>query len=300
MKEKSEERKGFWLATFCSLLWGFLPIYWKSLIPIDSRVIIIYRILLVFVTALILAKTRYSWSEIFGPLKDRKLAFKFFMAGLIITVNWSTYIWAVNSGHIVQSSIGYYIEPLMVCLFGRIIFKDKITKYSGTAIALAAVAVVIILVHFRQVPGIALMLAITFSIYSAIKSTVDQPPLISLTYETIFFAPIALAVIIFIEIHDKGAIGVGHPYQYGLLMLVGLMTVIPLALFAGAAQRASMFVLGLTEYISPTIQLLLGVLLYGESVDRVQFLAFAIIWVGLAFFSYGELVAGRKQDAERQ
>lgn len=289
----TKENQGFLLAAFCSLMWGFLPIYWRSLLPIPSSVIIIYRVLLVFVTALIFARTQYSWSEIFGPMKDRKMMFKFFMAGLIITVNWSTYIWAVNSGHIVQSSIGYYIEPLMVCLFGRILFKDRLTKYSGTAIALAGIAVVIILVHFREVPGIALMLAVTFSIYSAIKATIDQPPLISLTYETIFLAPIALVVIFYMEAHGQGAIGVGHPYQYGLLMLVGLMTVVPLALFSGAAQRTTLFVLGLTQYISPTIQLILGVFLYGEAVDHVQFIAFAIIWVGLAFFSYGELAAKR-------
>lgn len=291
----NEYRSGLIASIGCMALWGVLPIYWKALVPISSWVIIIYRILLVNVFAMLLARTRFSWSEIFGPIRhDRKLALKFLGAGAVITINWSTYIWAVNAGHVIQASIGYYIEPLMVCVFGMIFFRERLTVYKSMAMALAALAVIILLVHFHQFPGISIGIALSFAVYSAIKKTVSQPPLISLVYETIFFAPPALAVIIWLEVNGHGALGVGHPWQYGLLLLCGLVTVIPLSMFASAAQKVPMFTLGLTEYISPTLSLILGVFFFKEPFDGIQFLAIAIIWVGLVFFSVGELREQRR------
>ena len=288
-RSRSEYNRGLIAACGCMALWGVLPVYWKALVPISSWTIIIYRILLVNVVAMLFARTRFSWREIFGPIRsDPRLALKFLAAGAVITLNWSTYIWAVNSGHIVQASIGYYIEPLMVCVFGIIFFGEKLTPYNGAAMGLATLAVVILLVHFHAIPGISLGIALTFAVYSAIKKTVSEPPLISLVYETIFFAPPALAVIIWLEVSGRGALASGEPYQYGLLLLCGLVTVIPLSLFASAAQKVSMFALGLSEYISPSLSMILGVLVYREPTDRIQFLAIGVIWVGLIFFSLGE------------
>lgn len=287
--DRSEYKLGLLVSVGCMVLWGILPVYWKLLIPISSWVIIIYRILLVHVFALIFARTRYSFGEIFKPLfADGKLALKFLAAGGVITLNWSTYIWAVNSDHIIQASIGYYIEPLMVCIFGIIFFREKLTRYNATAMILATVAVLVMLIYYRQIPGISLGIAITFATYSAIKKTVSQPPLISLVYETIFFAPPALAVIIWLETTGRGALAVGEPWQFVLLLCCGLVTVVPLTLFAMGVQRISMFAVGLSEYISPTISMFLGVLVYREPFDRIQLLAICIIWVGLIFFSYGE------------
>ena len=118
---------------------------------------------MIAVVCIIAARFKYSWSRIFSPLKDWRTSLKFFIAGLIVTSNWSIYIWAVNSGHIIQTSIGYYIEPLVVCIFGAIFFKEKLTVYKSTAVILAAASVIVILVHYGQVPGIALILATTFS-----------------------------------------------------------------------------------------------------------------------------------------
>lgn len=293
LTQTNEYRSGLIASIGCMALWGVLPVYWKALIPIDSWVIIIYRILLVCVVAMLLARTRFTWKEIFGPIRrDRKLALKFLGAGAVITINWSTYIWAVNAGHVIDASIGYYIEPLMVCVFGMIFFRERLTVYKSVAMALAIIAVIILLIHFHKLPGIALGIAISFAVYSAIKKTVSQPPLISLVYETIFFAPPALAVIIWLESRGVGALSALEPglwWKYGLLLLCGLLTVIPLSLFASAAQKVPMFTLGLTEYISPTLSLILGVFIFREPFDGVQFLAVAIIWVGLVFFSFGEL-----------
>lgn len=170
-----------------------------------------------------------------------------------------------------------------------IFFRERLTVYKSAAMGLAILAVLILLIHFHQLPGISLGIALSFAVYSAIKKTVSQPPLISLVYETIFFAPPALAVIIWLEVTGQGALGAGEPYQYGLLLFCGLVTVIPLSLFASAAQKVPLFTLGLTEYISPTLSLILGVFFFREPFDGIQFLAIAVIWVGLVFFSAGEL-----------
>ena len=302
--QAKEYRSGLIASIGCMALWGILPIYWKALIPINSWVIIIYRILLVCVFAILLARVRFSWNDIFGPiLHDRKLALKFLGAGAVITINWSTYIWAVNAGHVIDASIGYYIEPLMVCVFGMIFFREKLTVFKSAAMVLAIIAVIILLIHFHKMPGIALGIAVSFAVYSAIKKTVSQPPLISLVYETMFFAPPALAAIIFLECRGDGALSALEPgmwWKYALLLLCGLLTVIPLSLFASAAQKVPMFTLGLTEYISPTLSLILGVFLFREPFDGVQFLAVAIIWVGLVFFSFGELREQRRLAKSEQ
>ena len=229
----------------------------------------------------------YGRETVLAPLKDRKLILRMFVAGLIITFNWSLYIWAINSGHIIQTSIGYYIEPLVVCLFGMIFFGEKLNKYKTVALLFGLAGVIAVIVYFREFPGIALGIAISFSIYAAIKKGINMPPLITLTYETVFIAPVALCVIFWLESHGQGALGFGGG-RYVLLLCCGFVTALPLSLFADAANKISMFALGLTEYISPTIALAIGIFYFHEPFFPVQIVAFAIIWVGLVFFSIGE------------
>lgn len=297
----SEYKKGMLATLGSQLAWGVLPIYWHMLRPINSFVIIFYRIFLVFVFSIIIARRTYSWEEIINPIRDKSVLIKYIIAGGIITVNWSIFIWAVNADFVIQTSVGYYMQPLVVVIFGIVFFKEKLTKYKLIAISLAAVSVCIILVHFKQLPSIALALALTFSVYSVIKKKLKHPALLSLVYETMFYAPFALGVIIYIEYKGIGALDViSGPQQYILLLLCGLMTVVPLGLFASANIRIPMVTLGVTQYLSPTIMLVLGVLLFDEPFDIVQFMAFAIIWIGLIFFTYGEFkeVKERHQSAE--
>lgn len=289
MNAKSDYKKGMLAVIVSMLIWGVLPVYWQALRPISSWVIILYRILLVFVYSLIFARTRYTFREIFAPLKDRRTRLTYFTAGAVVTVNWSIYIYAVNSNQIVQSSIGYYIEPLMICLVGIVFFKEKLTKFNLPAMLMALAAVILLLVHFGELPSIALLLAITFSAYTAIKKTARQPALVSLVFETMLFALPALGVIIYLEATGRGAISAAvSPGQYALLFACGLVTMTPLAMFAYGAQRCPMFHIGLSEYISPSISLVLSLVFLGESVDIVQIIGFATIWIGLVFFTYGE------------
>ena len=294
--ERKQYKQGMISALGCSLWWGIMPIYWQMLRPIDSSVIIFYRIVLVALVCLVGALILYDKETILAPLKDKKKLLRIILAGALITANWSLYIWAVNANLVIQTCIGYYIEPLAVCLLGIIIFKDKLSKYKAIAFCFAAAGVVAVIVYFGELPVLALSLALTFSFYAALKKDFNMPPILSLLYETIFLMPFALGVIVYIEATGQGALAVAEPYKYALLMLCGLFTAFPLGLFADAANKLNLFVLGLTEYISPTIALFIGIKFLGEPFEPIQLIAFAIIWVGLVFFSYGEYVEMKENN----
>jgi len=285
---KKDYRQGLISVLGSSIWWGIMPIYWQWLKPIDSIVIIFYRIVLVALVCLIAALIVHKKEEILAPLKDKKLMAKLIIAGVIITLNWSLYIYAVNSENVIQSCIGYYIEPLVVCLFGMIFFAEKVNRHKAIALIMGAIGVVAVVFYFKQVPSLALSIAFSFAIYAAIKKGLGMPPIISLLYETIFLAPIALGIVIYIETHGIGALAVATGGKYFLLMFCGLFTAFPLVLFANGANKTSMFILGLTEYISPTISLFLSIFYFKEEFYPVQLIAFAVIWTGLVFFTIGE------------
>ena len=275
------------------LIWGVLPAYWQALVPIPSWIIILYRMTTMFVYSYIAARIIYSREEIWAPLKEKGAVFRYLLAGILLTANWSIYIWAMTTGHMIQSSIGYYIEPIVICLFGIIIFKEKLTKYNAAAMCLAMIALSVMLIHYRQLPGIALGLAFTWACYSAVKKTSKNPPVIELVYETMVYAVFAVIVILYIETHGMGALALNVPGKYAMMFLSGLVTLIPIALFGTAAKKVSLFIIGITQYISPSITLLLGIFVYKEPIDTVQVISFVIIWIGLGFFTYGEFKSHR-------
>ncbi len=287
-QNNSDYRTGVICVLACQIFWGFCPVYWQALVPIPSWIIILYRMTTMFVFSYIAARMKHTKEEIWGPLKERGTAGRYMLNGLILTVNWSTYIWAMTTGHMVQAAIGYYIEPIVICLFGVVFFREKFTKYNATAMALAAVSLIVMLVHYGQLPGVAFGLALTWATYSALKKKTGKPPLIELVYETMFFAVLAVIAIIVIETRGIGGLSMGVPGRYALMYLSGLITLIPIALFGNAAKKVSLFMIGLAQYISPTITLLLGIFAYKEPIDSMQLITFAIIWIGLIFFTYGE------------
>ena len=196
----------------------------------------------------------------------------------------------MNADHTIETSIGYYIEPVVVCLFGVLIFKDKLNKWKGLALAFAAAGVAVIVLYYRSLPLISLGLALSFSLYGAMKKGLHQPALLSFFYETASLAPVALGVILWLESTGRGAFAMAvSPWQIVLLALAGVATATPLILFGECANKAGLFATGLIGYLSPTITLFLSIFVFREPFDKVQLLAFAIIWVGLGFFTYGEL-----------
>lgn len=297
---KSEYELGLAACLGSAVLWGFLPIYWQALRPIDSYVIILYRILLVAVVCFVVDLKIYGIRKIIEPMKQKGVLLRYLAVGFLITFNWSLYIWAVNADFVIQTCIGYYIEPLVVCIFGIVFFSEKISRYKMIALIFACAGIVILLLHFGELPLIAIGLSTTFAAYAAIKKSFRIEAMLSLFYETIFLAPPALIAIIYLEINNKGALGAGESYQYGLLLLCGIMTATPLGLFAASANRLPLITLGLIEYVSPTITLILGIFLFREPFDIVQLMAFVVIWIGLLFFTYGEIKAVKSLGTEKQ
>lgn len=295
--DKRNYRIGLTSAIGCAIVWGLLPIYWNSLKPIPSGVIIFYRIVLMAVVCFIACAFQYGPKNVFKPMfESKKSLLTYIIAGIIITINWSIYIWAVNAGQVIQTSMGYFLEPLVVCLFGVVIYKEKINNWKKISVCFAVCGLLVMIIGYKQVPLIAVGLGLSFAIYAAIKKSVSAAPLQSLLYETIFLAPVALGFVCYYENAGVGALTAGSG-KFILLMFAGIATAVPLALFSFAASKLPLITVGLTEYISPSISLVLGIFLFKEPFDAIQFSAFAIIWIGLIFFTYGE-ISDNKNKAE--
>lgn len=298
MNDKKNYRIGMTAAVGCSVIWGLLPIYWNSLQPIPSDVIIFYRIVLMAAVCFIACAMQFGVKNVFQPMfSNKRLALIYIVAGIVITVNWSIYIWAVNAGYVIQTSMGYFLEPLVVCLFGVVIYKERINRWKKISIVFAVCGLLIMIIGYRQVPMIAVSLGLSFAVYAAIKKSVGLSPLQSLLYETICIAPFSLCYIIYLENLGDGALQCGG-FKFFLLMFAGIATAVPLGLFSFATGKLPLVTLGLTEYISPSISLILGIFLFREPFDLIQFSAFVIIWVGLVFFTYGEVRDGKKSEEE--
>lgn len=282
----------------CDVLWGVLPLYWQALRPIDSWVIIFYRIFLVGLVSGIATVIIYGVPAIWEQYRIKSNLWKFPLAGLLITCNWSIYIWAVNADHVIQTCVGYYIEPLIVCLLGIVIFKDRLTRYKLIALLFALVGMLVILFHFMEVPLIALSIATSFAIYAAVKKWFDLPPIMSVFMETSFLMIPALCVVIGIEVTGHGALAVATPGKYLLLLCCGILTAAPLSFFAAAATKVPLVTVGLLEYLSPSISLVIGIFLMKEPFDAVQFISFVIVWIGLVFFTYGEIKDSKERRIE--
>lgn len=287
--EKNQYRVGIIAALFCGFLWGILPIYWDGLKPIGSFTIIVYRVVLMSLMCYIACAFTIGPVKVFkGMFDDRSRFLKYLTAGILITLNWSTYIWAVNAGYVIQTCMGYFIEPLMVCVFGRFIFNERLNNFKRIALGFAVIGLLIMILGYRQVPAIALGLATSFATYAAIKKTYKLPVMQAMFYETVILVPFAIAIILYMEISGKGLSGNIELEKIGLLSLCGIFTAAPLGLFSFAAGKLPLITLGLTEYISPSIALLLGIYYFNEPFDLIQFSAFVSIWIGLGFFTYGE------------
>ena len=298
MKHDKSYKIGIISMLSCDVLWGVLPVYWQALRPIDSWVIIFYRIFLVGFVSGIATLAIYGLPAIKEQFRIRSNLWKFPLAGLLITCNWSIYIWAVNADHVIQTCVGYYIEPLIVCLLGIIVFKDEVTRYKLVAMLFALAGMLVILFHFMEVPLIALALATSFAVYAAVKKWFDLPAIMSVFMETSMLMIPALFVVIGLEVSGNGALTVATPGKYALLLCCGILTAAPLSFFAAAATKVPLVTVGLLEYLSPSISLVIGIFYIKEPFDMVQLISFVIVWVGLAYFTYGEMKDENRNDLQ--
>ena len=269
------------LATY--ILWGLFPIYWKQLHHISAAQLIGHRIIWAFIMLMLVIISTRQWGKLRAKLNAPTLK-AHGIAALLLGINWLTYVWAVNNGYIVESSLGYFINPLFSVLLGMIFLKEKLRPAQWIPLGLATVGVLYLTFAYGRLPWIALVLAVTFGFYGLLKKKSSLGSLHGLTLETGIMLLPALGYLLFKIIQGQGVFVQINPTTDLLLIGAGAVTAIPLLLFAKAAQRISLTMIGLMQYIAPTGQFLLGVLLYKEKFTSSQAIGFGIIWFALIIF----------------
>lgn len=288
-KQPNELLQGILSAIGAYLLWGILPIYWKQIAYVPAYEILAHRILwsFFFMLAIILVtrSLRQFVEETLQIWHNPKRFAGLVVAALLVSVNWLIYIWAVNESRIVETSLGYYINPLVSVLLGIVVLKEKFSLWQSVSFGLAAVGVIIMTVNFGTVPWISLSLALTFAFYGMCKKILSIGAVTATTLETLIVSPLAIGYLLFLEGQGTASFSLAAPGTAAFLLGAGAVTATPLLLFAGGANRLPLSLLGFTQYLSPTISLALGVLLYHESFTAIHVMAFGFIWLALAVFS---------------
>lgn len=285
-------------AMMAYVLWGILPIYWKALKEVSPLYILSSRIFWSFIFCVIFVTIIKKWPGIKTILLDKKKFIYCILSGIMVSLNWYTYIWAVNANFIIDASLGYYINPLVVVLFSALFFGERFNKWESLSVLLALVGVVFITLKIGKFPVVAIVLALTFALYGVFKKKLNASPIVSLILETAVVAPFAFVAILYIESQGQGVIALGNPMVTALAVLAGVVTAIPLLLYAKGVQEISFSLLGFFQYITPTIMLFLGVFLYGEAFSTGDLIGFGFIWVALIIFTISKISNGTKEIAE--
>ncbi len=275
-------------------LWGFLPIYWKLLQDVPALEILGHRMIWSFAFVALVVTARKSWSGFRPMVKKPKHALIYLATGILLSVNWLVYVWAINSGHIVETSLGYFINPLVNVMLGVVILRERLRLWQWIPVGLAALGVLYLTVSYGALPWIALTLAFSFGVYGLIKKTAPLGSTHGFMLETGFIFFPAFGLILYLEFVGSGAFGHRAASTTLLLALAGVATGLPLLWFGEAARRIHLSTLGLLQYIAPTMQFLIGVILYGEDFSRDRVIGFSIIWVALLIYSIEGAVARRK------
>lgn len=282
-------RKGIIYAAACYSAWGLFPIYFKSLHAIPSVEILLHRMIWALVFLALVLCVRKQWTWFTSVLRQPKLIAGFAASALLLSANWFLYIWAINNDRIVDASLGYFMTPLVSVFLGYILLKERLRTIQWFAIACAGFGVMWLSLQTGHPPWIALILASTFGMYGLLRKTASLGALEGLSLETMMLFPFALAYLIYLLMHDQSAFAQATTQTQLLLIAAGPITAIPLLLFAAAARRIPLATLGLMQYISPTIQLLIGVWLYHEQFSHERLLGFLGIWMGLLIYSADSL-----------
>jgi chloramphenicol-sensitive protein RarD len=280
-----EQRRGIVFGFSAYVLWGLLPLYWLALRPASALEVLAHRFVwsFVFVAAALIALRRTSWLR---SLRRQPRAAALLAAGaVLIAVNWLTYIWGVNSGMVVETSLGYFINPLVSILLGVLVLGERLRPVQWAAVAIGTGAVLVLTADYGRLPWVALVLAGTFSVYSLVKKKAAAPPLEGMAVESGIVAPVAVAYLGWLHASGAAQFGQVSAAHTTLLVVSGVATAVPLLLFAAAANRSPLSTLGVLQYVAPTLQFLAGVFLLHEPMPTVRWIGFALVWLALAMFT---------------
>ena len=267
------------------VLWGLMPLYFREVAAVPALEVVLHRCVwsLLFLLIVLAALRRFGWMRALA--RQPRLFGLFFVSALLLAGNWLVYVHAVQSGQVVQASLGYFINPIANVLLGVLVLHERLRRLQWAAVVLASLGVLWLTVLAGQLPWIALVLAISFAIYALIRKTATLGALEGLTLETLLLAPLALPLLAWWTLRGSGSMAGGDLGLDLWLVLAGPLTALPLLLFAAGARRLRLATIGLLQYISPTIQLGLAVWVFGEPFDSARLLGFVLIWTALALYS---------------
>lgn len=268
----------------CYVLWGLLPIFWKLLANVDSVYVLAQRVLFscIFCLAIILLKK--NGSSVKNILKSKTERRRYFVCGILISINWGVYILTVAMGKILEASLAYYMNPLFSVVIGALIFKEKLSAFQWVSVGLALVGVMISVIAYGNVPYLAIIIGLSFALYGAMKKTIKAESDVSICMETMSVLPLALAFIVYAQLSGYTTFSSLSNAEMLLLAASGAVTSIPLMLFAKGIRGTSITTSGILMYINPTLQLLVGVLIYNEVFTKMNAITFAFVWAAVILF----------------
>ncbi len=273
-------------------MWGAFPLYWPLLEPANPLEIVSHRAVWTLVFCFIVLATTKALKSTLATLKQPKITARLFLTSILISINWLVYIWATNNGHVVEASLGYYINPLIIIGFGVVLLKEKMRPLQWVAVSIASIGVLVLTIDYGRLPWIALALAISWGSYGLIKKQLGLGALEGLAIETLISAFFYLGYLIYIG--NQGTGQFGHSWGLTLLLMsAGAITAIPLLLFNGSTNRLPFTTIGLLQYITPTLQFSVGVWIRHEDMPTARWIGFLIIWVALTTLGFDLVKSSR-------
>lgn len=288
-------RVGLLLGVGAYLIWGLFPLYWPLLEPANSIEIVAHRAIWTFAFCIALLITTGKLRATFALLKDRRILLRLLASTILISINWLVYIWGVNSGHVVECALGYYINPLLIIAFGVFLLNEKMRRLQWISVSIAAIGVLVLAIDYGRPPWIAIALATSWGTYGLVKKQLGLGALEGLAIETtLSLVPYGI-YLVWLGRHGTGQFG-HHFGLTSLLILAGVVTAIPLLMFNGSTNRLNFTVIGLLQYITPTVQFLIGVFIRHEAMTTGRWIGFLIVWVALFTLGYDLVKSGSSSD----
>lgn len=298
--ESSRERSLGGIYAFSAyLLWGFLPLYFLLLAPTRPFELVAWRILLSLIFCALLLTVTRTWGRLAAIMRQRRLLWLTALAGVLIYINWQVFILGALSGHVIETSLGYFINPIVTVMLGVLVLHERLRPTQWVAIGIAVAAVVVIIVGYGAFPWIALTLAASFGVYGLVKKQVGPSvdAVSGLTLETFWLTPVAAVVLVVVGVTEGLTMGTSGWEHALLLSLAGVITAVPLLLFAAGARRAPLTLIGILQFVAPILQFLIGWLVLGEPMPLERWIGFGLVWVALIVLTVDPLVHARRTRA---
>ena len=280
-----EGRKGLLLGVAAYGMWGAFPLYWPLLEPAGAVELLAHRVVWSAVVMVVLVAVLRRTDQLRSLVRSPRRRLLLVAAAVLISVNWGVFIWGVTNDHVVETSLGYFINPLVTVLAGVVVLGERLRPVQWGAVAIAGLAVLGLSIEHGRPPWVALSLALSFAGYGLLKKKVDAGAVEGLTVETLVVAPLAVGYLVWLSGTGASQAFVEPPWHFALLVSSGVITALPLICFGGAATRVTLTRLGLLQYLTPTLHFLIGVAVFGEPMSTGRWIGFAVIWVALAMFT---------------